>query len=161
LQEAGIADGLIKKFLASPAGTPSHKTALTEYLAYLHGVDHREALIKAALTANNEIDALATVTMLRMFASYHEKFSPLKTFISAGHLTLALSEEGTLLIALPFDMLYWNRETETVFDALKQFSQDKGILQRTVLLLGAATNTARQALEQRGFHTLERYLYAR
>jgi len=161
LREAGVGEALIKKFLASTATSPSHKTAITEYLVFLKGVKHRDALIQAALAASNEVEALATVAMLRMFAHYHENWSPLLTFIPAGHLTLGLSRDGTLLVALPFDILYWDRESESIFDALNRFAEDKGILNKTLVLLGAATDNARNDLEQRGFQTLERFLYKR
>ncbi len=161
LQEAGIDENLISDFMATTTTTLTHKTVLAEYLAYLKDVGRREALIQAALTANNEVDALATIATVRMYALYHESWSPLKELISAGHLTLGISQDGTLLVALPFDILFWNRGTEVIFEALRGFAEDKGILKKAVLLMGAATANARQSLEQMGFQTLGRFLFKR
>ncbi len=161
LREAGIDDQLIRQFLDSTVTSPSHKTTLVEYLAYLKEATHRDAIIKAALAADSEIDALATIAMVRMFAHYSESWSPVKDLIPAGHLTLGISQDGTLLVALPFDILFWNRETENIFEALSNFSESKGVLKKAVLLNGAATSNARESLEQLGFQTLERFLFKR
>ena len=66
---------------------------------------------------------------------------------------------STLLVALPFDVLEWNAESDRVFSALARFAEGKGIASRTVLLTGVVTEGARTALEQRGFQVLARYLF--
>ncbi len=161
LLKAGVGEELARDFLASVATSPSHKTMLTEYLAYLQDVSHRDALIQAAMAADNEADALATVAMVRMFAQYHESWSPLKELIPAGHLTLGISQDGTLLVALPFDILYWDRPSENIFNTLNSFAENKGLLKKTVLLTGAATDNARSSLEKLGFQILDRFLFKR
>ena len=125
----------------------------------MEGVANRGALVGAALGARDEADALGKVQMARMFAHYHESVGPLREFIDAGHLSLALARDGTLVLALPFDLLTWNSDSERVFTALASFAREKGLESRTVLLNGIATPRLVAALRERGFAVRPRFLF--
>ena len=159
LRDAGVGEELARRLLDHPVLTPTHKSAVTEYVVYMEGVRNRAALVEAALDADNEVLALEKVQMARMYAHYHESVSPLREFIAAGHLALAVTRDNTLLVALPFDVLEWTRETERVFTGLAAFATRKGVPTRTVTLTGAVTDTARQGLEDLGFELRPRFLF--
>jgi hypothetical protein len=136
-------------------------SAITEYLAFMQGVGNRGAVVEAALDARDEVDALAKVQIARMYAHYHESWTPLHSLLGAGRLALALNRDGALLVALPFDILEWTAETDRVFSGLASFAERKQATGRAVLLAGVATPRAKAALEERGFEIFERFLFRR
>ncbi|MFT5445538.1 MAG: hypothetical protein ACI9DC_000699 [Gammaproteobacteria bacterium] len=161
LREAGINADLSARLIKHEVLTPTHKSALTEYVTFLNDVNGRNALIEAALGVANEVQALAKVRIARMYAYYHQSWTPLRDLIGAGHLALAINTDGALLVALPFDFLAWTPPTQRVFDGLAQFAERKGITSKSLLLSGVITPKAREGLEARGFAVFERFLFAR
>lgn len=161
LLAAGVDRAQAERMLAHPALTPTHRSAITEYLNFLDDVGNRGALVEAALDAHDEVDALGKVQIARMYAHYHESRTPLHTLLGGGGLALALNLEGAMLVALPFDILEWTAETDRVFSALADFAERKQLGAREVLLSGVATARAQAALRERGFAIHERFLLRR
>jgi len=161
LREAGVEQALTERLLMHPVLTPTHKSAITEYVVFMQGVGNRGALVEAALDARDEVDALAALQVVRMYAHYHESWTPLRTLVSGGRLALALNRDGALLVALPFDILEWSAETDRVFSGLASFAERKKVAGRVVLLAGIASPRAQAALAERGFDVFERFLFRR
>ncbi len=161
LSEAGIDAQLAARLLNHPVLTPTHKNAITEYVAFMSGVGNRGALIETTLDVTDEVEALSKVRIARMYAYYHQSWTPLHTLISAGHLALAIDQDGVLLVALPFDFLDWTPKTQRIFIGLEQFAERKGIVSKVLLLSGVTTDKARVGLEARGFGSFGRFLFAR
>jgi hypothetical protein len=159
LRDAGVSQDLVDRLLEHPVLTPTHKSAITEYLVYMEGVRNRGALVEASLDAGDEVQALGKVQLARMYAHYHESVDSLREFIAAGHLALAVSRDNTLLVALPFDVLQWTPETNRVFSGLAAFAGRKGARAHAVLLTGVVTDRAREALESMGFTLRPRFLF--
>ena len=161
LEAAGVTEDLSMRLLEHPVLTPTHKSAITEYVAFMNGVGNRAALVEAALDAGNEVQALGKVQMARMYAYYHDGFTPLREFVASGHLPLAVNRDGALLMALPFDVLSWTPESDRVFTALARFAAEKGATSNAVLLSGIITQRAQAELEERGFRVFQRFLFRR
>jgi hypothetical protein len=161
LLAAGVEPALAERLLSHPVLSPTHMSAITEYLAFMQDVGNRGAVVEAALDARDEVEALAKVQIVRMYAHYHESWTPLSSLLGAGRLALALNRDGALLVALPFDILEWTAETDRVFTGLASFAERKQVTGRAVLLSGVATPRAQAALEERGFEIFERFLFRR
>jgi hypothetical protein len=161
LRKAQVDTGLAARLLDHEVLTLTHKSAMTEYLAFMTGVDNRGALIAAALDATNEVQAQTKVRLARMYAHYHESWTPLSVLINAGHLALAINEDGALLVALPFDFLSWTPETARIFAGLEDFAKRKNIKSKAVLLSGVTTDNTRAGLAAHGFESFERFLFTR
>jgi len=161
LDQAGVATELAERFVEQPLLSPTHKSAITEYVAFMEGVGNRGALVEAALDARNEVEALSKVQVARMYAYYHSEFTPLRELVAAGHLALAINRDDALLVALPFDVLAWTPQSDRVFSALAEFAEEKGATSRVVLLTGIVTERADAALEERGFRAFQRFLFRR
>ena len=159
LQASGISTELTRRLLEHPVLSPTHKAAITEYVAFMDGVRNRDALVAAALDAGDEVQALGQVQIARMFAWFHESVGPLREFIDAGHLPLAVSDGGGLVMALPFDVLEWSAESDRVFSALADFADRKNARSRTVVLTGVVTERALSELAQRAFNVRQRFLF--
>jgi hypothetical protein len=160
LLDAGIDARLARLLMDHPVLTPTHKYAMTEYVAFMQQVGNRSALIEAAIGANNEVQALSKIRIARMYAYYHQNWVPLRTLISAGHLALAINRDGALLVALPFDYLDWTPENARIFSGLAEFAERKNIKSKVVLLSGITTERASAGLDALGFLSLERFLFA-
>jgi len=161
LEAAGVSQELARRFLEHPVLTPTHKSAITQYVHFLDGVRNRGARVEAALDARDEVEALAKVQIARMYAYYHEAFTPLAELVPAGHLALGVNSDGALLVALPFDVLPWTPDSDRVFSSLAEFAGRKGVSDRVVLLTGVASARAGAALEERAFRVFERFLFRR
>ena len=160
LSDAGVSDAASKEFLDHPNLSVTQKTELSEYVHYLRDIDNAAALITATLDARDEVDARERIQVARMYAHYHEQLAPITRFVDSGHLPIALTRAGTLVVALPFDLLYWDKDAETVFDVLGHLvANNASIRSATLLLPGIVTPMARQALVERGFQVLEGFLF--
>jgi len=159
LEAAGVATENVRRLLDHPVLSPTHKAAITEYVAFMEGVANRGAVVTAALDARDEVDALGKVQIARMFAWYHESADPLREFIDAGHLPVAISKSGGLVLALPFDVLEWSAESARVFSALADFADRKNARSRTVVVNGVVTERALSELAQRAFNVRQRFLF--
>jgi hypothetical protein len=161
LVSAAVGEELAHAFLSHPVLSPWHKTMLTEWVAFLDGVENRGALLSAARTARSEEEALAYLQVGKMLAAYQERSGSLRRLASAGHMVLATTRDGAITVMLPFDILYWNRETERIFSGLEKFARDKGFKKHVVISASIITDSARRGLVGLGFELQERFLLRR
>ncbi len=161
LQAMGIAPDLYHAFLSHRAFSPRHKTEITAYLAYMDGVANRGALLRAALRANNEVSALGYTRMARMLAYYHENTERLKGLVSGGKVLMAITSGNNMALVAPFDLLWWNSDTDRVFTSLATFANENNFGVRELLLVGITSDTTRMQLERRKFVVREKYLLRR
>jgi hypothetical protein len=158
LSALGIKPELYHAFLSHRAFSPTLKTEITAYLVYMKEVANRGAMLQAALRATDEVSALGYARMARMLAYYHESAVKLKTLVSGGSVLMATTVENNMVLVLPFDLLWWNSESEQVFTSLAKFADDNGFSRRELLQIGVTGTSARKKLEQLKFTTREKYL---
>ncbi len=161
LESAGIETELANAFLSHPLLSPWHKTMLTERVVYLNGVDDRGALLRAAQSTRSEAEALAYLQVGKMISAFQERSGSLRSLISAGHIVLATTRDGALLVVLPFDVLYWNRETDRVFTGLSGFARERGFNRLAVISASVVTEAARRGLTALGYELEENFLVSR
>ena len=161
LVSSGVPEELANSFLSHPVLSPSHKTRLTEQVAHLDGVENRGALLRAALSAGSEEEALSFVQIGKLLFAYNERSGSLKSIVSAGHMVLATTRDGAIAVMLPLDVLYWNRETREVFSGLQAFARAKGFKRHAIISSSIITESAKSGLYALGFELEERYLEVR
>ena len=161
LVSSGVPEALANAFLSHPVLSPSHKTILTEQVAYLDGVENRGALLRAALSAASEEEALSFEQIGKLLFAYRERSGALRSIVAAGHMVLAITGDGAIAVMLPLDVLYWNRETREVFSGLQAFARSKGFKRHVVISSSIITESAKRGLYALGFELEERYLEAR
>ena len=161
LQAMGIEPDLYHAFLSHRAFSPRHKTEITDYLEYMDGVANRGALLRAALRASDEISALGYTRMARMLAYYHETTERLTGLVSGGSVLMATTTGKNMAMVLPFDLLWWNSDTDRVFSSLAKFADQNGFNLRELLLVGVTSDTTRVQLERLKFLVREKYLLKR
>ena len=161
LFRAGIDPEISDAFLGQPMLSPRHKTAITEHLGFLDGVENRRALLTAALGVGSEKEAVAYVQVARLLSSHHERMGELRQLVSAGHVILATTAAGGLVVVLPYDIIYWDESTRTTFAELAKFAKEKGFSHRRVISAGLFSDLARSGFEQLGFEVKPRFLHRR
>ena len=161
LQGIGIEPDLYHAFLSHRAYSPRHKTEITAYLEFMDGVANRGALLRAALGATDEVSALGYTRMARMLAYYHENTERLKGLVSGGKVLMATTAGDNMALVLPFDLMWWNSETDRVFSSLAKFADQNSFALRELLLVGITSDTTRMQLERRKFVVREKYLLHR
>ena len=159
LTAAGVPDEVVAAFLAHPVLSPRHKTAATEYLQLLEGVADREVVLQAALDASDEVEAAYFIQMVRMLAHYHEREGRLKGLLPSGHIAIGITESNAVLVVVPFDLVYWNRETDEIFSELAVYANRKNYAGREILVSGVLTAQARAQFAELGYDVRERFLF--
>ncbi|HEX9585712.1 MAG TPA: hypothetical protein VGB36_14530 [Gammaproteobacteria bacterium] len=161
LSRAGVDAEVSDAFLTQALLSPRHKTAITEHIVYLDGVGNRQALLQAALGTGNENEAVAYVQVARLLSSYQERVGALRQLVAAGHVMLATTVSGGLIVVLPYDIVFWNESTRNVFSDLAKFANDRGYSHRGIISAGLFSELAGAKLERLGFEIRPRFLHRR
>jgi len=160
LRALGIDDDLLHRFLSHPALSPRHRAAIVAYLEFLDGVDGRQAILEATLHTRDEVAALGQEQAARLLARYHDSIAPLRRIVDAGEVLVAVDTGSRLVAAVPFDLIYWDRNTDQTFGGLARFATERGYGGPVLLATGVLTDRARRQLEDRGFTLHEHFLLA-
>ncbi len=160
LVSSGVDEELANAFLSHPVLSPWHKTMLTELSALLQ-VENNGALLRAALSARSEEEALSYLQVGKLLSAYQERSRSLRSLVSTGHMVLATTDDGAILVMIPFDVLYWNGETDRIFSGLRNFARTKGFKRHAVVSSSIITDSAKRGLYALGYELEESYLLNR
>ena len=161
LAAMGIEPDLLHAFLSHRAYSPRHKSEIVAYLAFMQGVADRGEFLRAAVRAEDEVAAVGYSRMARMLAFYHETTERLSGLVSGGNVLMASTTGGNMTLVLPFDVLWWSTETDSVFSRLARFADEQKFKMRELLVVGVVSEKARLQLESRKFMVREKYLLRR
>jgi hypothetical protein len=153
-----VAPEVTERFATHPQFSPRHKVAIVAHLDFLRGTDNRALLVESMLAARSETDALSYEYLVRMLAYYHEHYEAIARIEMLAALPIAVTESGRLLIVMPVDYIYWNRENDEVFAALAKQLSARGFEDRQVLVDGTLSNRAKEGLRAHGFSYAENFL---
>jgi hypothetical protein len=131
---------------------------IATYLDYLDGVRNRAAIIKEALSADDEAEALSYELLARMLALYHEQFGSLRKLHVSQGVTGAIMRTRKITYFTAVDILYWTEETENIYRTLAGRAKSAGYKKWSLVLLGTTTPTARRNLTNMGFVLHENFL---
>ena len=138
--------------------SPRHKTAITAHLDYVRGVENREVLIHAALSARSEAEALSYEVLSKMLAHYHETVEPVTALEFLADLPVAVSSSNRVLVLMPVDVIQWDRRTDQIFGALSRRLSMAGHVYPELVVSGSLTDKSRRGLELYGFSYREQFL---
>ncbi len=157
LAAIGIPDDLVHRFLTDPWFSPRHKTFITAYLQFLEGVEDRAELLRAALSAHSEAEALSYEEAARMLALYHDKIEKLRALGPGYRYPLAVTHSIHILAVTPIDVMWWSRDTDRAIGALGQASQAAGKGGGELIVSGILTDTVKAELKRDGLSERERF----
>ena len=159
LIQMGVDRESLSTFLKHPNYSPKHKTAITAYLDHLRGVRNRAALIRAALVAQGEADALSFEMLARMLAHYHYSVGEIAELDLLAELPIAITRNGNATVIMPVDYIYWDARSDQIFAALGAHLESAGYADATLVIAGTLSEKSRAGIDAHGFKTLEQFLF--
>jgi hypothetical protein len=158
LSEMGIPDSLAKIFLNNFTYDPQEKTLLVGELANMKSVRDKSVFIVAACSAQQESMAVFMRVMAQLMASYNEKTKAAERFVEAAGLPLLRKKDGTVVGIFPVDRVAWTQrfanKEKAISEAIRKMPGVKG---KQLLVVGTMDQTARKALEAKGWKIEERF----
>ena len=156
LTAMGVRKELQTQYLDHPAFTPRHDTILVGSLASLSNVRGRDAFIKLALSADDEVSANFFTQMAEILRGYHETVSPIRQITVIAPVVLAQAANGSVVVPYPLDYGVWTKKADE--NSSRLLARDKGSKGRGLFELwvtGTLSPVARQQLTQRGVKVIE------
>jgi hypothetical protein len=158
LSEMGIPDSLAKVFLNNFTYDPQEQTLLIGELANMKSVRDKSVFIAAACSAQQESMAVFMRVMAQLMASYNEKTKAVERFVEAAGLPLLRKKDGTVVGIFPVDRVAWTQrfanKEKAISEAIRKMPGVKG---KQLLVVGTMDQTARKALEAKGWKIEERF----
>ena len=151
LKAMGIPEDLRKQFLDQPQYTPTQSTVMTEALSGLGAARGREALLQAALSAEDEVTSAFFVNVAQLLRGYHSAGSPISALRGVGKRLVVAESAAGAMIPLPVDNLLWTERVDQASASLKEGASGKAQL----WLSGTISAAARSQLQGRGFEIVE------
>ena len=152
----GIPDDLAKLYLDHPNFTPRHDLIIADSLLRLKGAHGRDAFLKAALGARDEVSANFFMHIAETMRSYHETVSPITEITVIHGFTFAKSQKGSALMPFPMDHGVWSQKANRVMGFLKSKYKSRGFNGRLDLwVAGTLSPLARQQLAVLGYTVTE------
>jgi hypothetical protein len=156
-----VPTGVRQQFLDHPAFSPRHKTFIVAYLEQLGSVEGRESFLLAALSAENETQAVFYEQWARMLAVYNEQVETLVKLSQVGSTVMAHTATGVQVLVQPVDIVYWSEHVDSLTDTPDGLTGGKALRGRELVITGMVTDTARRELEGRGYTIRDRFLSRR
>jgi hypothetical protein len=139
-------------FLDNPAFSPSVQTALVLHLEALNGVSNRASFIGLATEQSaSEGDALFFSETVRILAQFHARGRTLARLEVLGGLPVAISNDGTVILALEWDHAAWTQDAANFVTKLKTAKFGKNAPTGYIIALsGDASSMVQQKLKDAG-----------
>ncbi|MGH8068200.1 MAG: hypothetical protein ACRERE_23805 [Candidatus Entotheonellia bacterium] len=152
----GVRKELQTQFLDHPAFTPRHDTILVQSLASLSNVRGRDAFVKLALSADDEVSANFFTQMAETLRGYHETVSPIRQITVIAPVVLAQATNGSVLVPYPLDYGNWTRRAdENSSRILATYKGSKGAGAFEIWVTGTLSRLAQQQFTARGVKVVE------
>lgn len=156
LKKMGIEEALIERFMDHKIFSPRHKTVLVESLASLGSARGRGLLIRQALRAESEVDALFYQQVAETFAGYHRTISPLRELAVHNGLAIAYAQNATLVVAFPLDYGRWtSRSAPVARNLAANYPKRHGVKTIDVWVTGRFSDRAKREFAALGIKVTE------
>jgi hypothetical protein len=156
LAQMGVGATLAKDYLDQPVYTPRQNLILVDSLYRLGTATGRDAYLKAAMAAADEVEANFFVSTAQILRGYHETQGPIKGISMVGLLTVAQTRAGAAVVPFALDYGVWTANADRLSQELKTSYRAAGFNGNFELwVTGALSPTAKQELEARGFRVVE------
>jgi hypothetical protein len=156
LSAMGVRKELQTQFLDHPAFTPRHDTILVGSLASMTNARGRDAFVKLALSADDEVSANFFTQMAETLHGYHETVSPIRQITVKAPAVLAQAANGSVLVPYPLDYGVWTQKAdESSSRLLASHKGAKGPGTFELWVTGTLSPLARQQLTGRGVKVVE------
>ncbi len=121
LEDAGIEESAIDRFLANRSLTPRHQTAITNAVVSLTGAKNREAFLNLiSRYARTAEDAYMYQAVATMIAAYNRGVAPIKNIGTYGNVVAFKNDQGSYVLTYPVDHFFW---TERIANKSKRVTE--------------------------------------
>ena len=152
LRKRGVPNDLIQRFLDHRHLSPRHKTIITEAVIKLEGVAKVGAILRAALEAENEVEALFHESRAFLYLHWHKEEERLRFLAASRWLVVARTVSNKFIVLLPVDQLYWSEKLKRVLATLTRLAGFRAATARHLVVTGRVTRRGAEAIQKAGFH---------
>jgi len=138
----GISPSAIDAFYATQWLTPTDKAVIVEAMMHLGDAGQREVFVARTAQASSYAEGFAYRRKAELTAAYHQRVSPVRSFINIGGTPLMQTSGGVVAI-LPMDYLYWSPQLERLISSAGTHGE--------IWITGTATQLATRNLASRGW----------
>jgi hypothetical protein len=153
----GIATEAANAFLNNPAISPTTQTLIVAALGQLGNIPGQGEFIVQAAQSQDEHDALAFQQSVQLMAKLNAN-APVARITHLGGLTVCQTNDGTVVVPIQWDYIAWTPLAEKFVTALQGAKFATAPTGYTVLLTGAVSPAAAQALAARGINVTPKAL---
>jgi hypothetical protein len=138
----GISPGTIDAFYATQWLTPTDKAVIVEAMMHLGDAGQREIFVARTAQASTYAEGFAYRRKAELTAAYHQRVSPVRSFINIGGTPL-MQTAGGLVAILPMDYLYWSPQLDKLISSAGTHGE--------IWITGTATQLATENLASHGW----------
>lgn len=139
LEAIGADEGLIEAFLDSHALSPTLQTFLVAAIADMEGIEGRDHVVRGTLTLISETEARFYTQSAIMLAWYHHEEDPVVSIDDDTSLPVGIKADGTTVMILPADYLYWNETLATAAEVYRAARDSDEPVWHEIWLTGEAS----------------------
>jgi len=145
IDSMGVARADADAFLNNPAISPTTQTVIVSALAQLGNIPGQAEFIRQAAMSESERDALSFQQSVQMMAKLSST-APIARITHLDGLTACQTTDGTVVVPIQWDYVTWTPMAAQFVSALKARKLATPATAYTVMISGAASPTATQAL---------------
>ena len=168
LRQMGVDKDIAALYVDNEIFTPRQQTAFVMALERLKGVKNKQAFVRFGILTKKQDIAFFRQRLAEMFAAYHNKvekidrFQPVDDDSPVRGITIAVTQTGKAVMAVPLDYLVWTKLIAHVFSEIDETaSAIPGVAGKELWLTGTLTPLANQQIQKAGwkvFHKTEEKL---
>jgi hypothetical protein len=152
LQQLGVSDETIERFLDHPAYTPRHASVIAAALEKLKGVEGVGRFIELCLRAQDEVGANFYQNVAEILSGYHGKVARLKEIRPLLGIAAASASNGKVLVAVAWDYAVLDPAVAKRMDFGREEFQKAGLGQAyDIWGTGGASPLLKSEAQSRGF----------
>ena len=149
----GVPSAEVDRFMSNPGYTPTRRAAVSDALMGLRAVAGVQDTIRMIQVVPSPEVAHFYQLRLQLAESFHREVRSLDKMVAVGPTPVFVDGEGTTIISVPVDYLYWNEELAERVQNVKSKIGDRKC---ELYITGTASDLAKQNLASAGVTLHER-----
>ena len=151
LQDAGVDEKLIHKFMTNENLSPSQQTLTLSTLAEMKGVEGLQGMLQIAADADSVDVAEFNLANNLFLAAYHKSHKPVTKVFAGEPVPVALNKDNGLVIIVSADYTFWVEELSEAIGHMARKYSDMDVNSRELWLRGKASPRFQTELDDLGW----------
>ncbi|MFQ5445042.1 MAG: hypothetical protein ACE5EK_10550, partial [Nitrospinales bacterium] len=150
LEQSGINESAINRFLSHPVFSPRHKEAIARSLASLTQAKGRGVYLNLATSNTRTVeDAFIFQVIAEMLAAYNKEKASIAEISLVQNVVTFRDMNGVVGVTYPADNLYWTRRTAALAKNVAESVPDA--TRKEMWITGSVTQMSASNMEQMGW----------